>query len=139
MSKSLGWAGALCLVLTLGAGPLLSGNGPGGADVPVDDAVAVAISPGTLNLGSSGEWVTAHVDIPFAAVAAGSVDLGGVPAALLKADDCGNLVAKFAIEDVKAIVAPPSATLTLTGTTKDGDVFSGSDTIQVVDAGGSGK
>jgi len=48
-----------------------------------------------------------------------------------KADCRGELVAKFDEAAVKAIVEPPSATLTLTGMTIDGDEFSGSDTVKV--------
>jgi hypothetical protein len=40
-------------------------------------------------------------------------------------------VAKFAQSDMKAIVTPPDAVLELTGSTSDGDAFSGSEVVEV--------
>ena len=74
-----------------------------------------------------------HTDIPLALVDRESVTLSGVSLVLVKADNRGNLVAKFAQASIEAHVAPPEATLVLTGTTKDEVPFSGSDTVRVIE------
>ncbi|MBU0641069.1 MAG: hypothetical protein KKB50_19595 [Planctomycetes bacterium] len=94
--------------------------------------IVIAIAPHTLLLGfEQGGSVVVHADIPYAEVNADTLALDGIAAAWAKPDDCGNLVAYFDEAAVKAIVAPPSATLTLTGETKSGSPFTGSDTVQV--------
>ncbi|MFH1749236.1 MAG: DUF5666 domain-containing protein [Planctomycetota bacterium] len=95
-------------------------------------AIVIAIAPHTLLLGfDQGGSVVVHADIPYANVDAATVALDGIAAAWTKSDDCGNLVAYFDEAAVKAIVAPPKATLTLTGNTQDGTPFTGFDTVQV--------
>ena len=96
-------------------------------------AVAIQVSPSTIVLGlDKGSSVTVHTDLPFGMVDRGTVALNGVAAASTFADSCGNLVAKFHQEDIEAIVAPPTATLALTGTTTDGTAFAGSDRVRVI-------
>lgn len=96
--------------------------------------VLVTVSPSTIVLGcDKGSMVTVHTDIALSAVDRTSVELNGVPAAYTKSDNCGNLVAKFNQEDIEAIVAPPDATLVLTGMTIDGFPFSGADTVRVIE------
>ena len=94
-------------------------------------AVDAKVSPHVIALRSLATWVTVHTDIPLGLVDRGSVALNGVPSALTKADLQGNLVAKFRSKDLKDIVAPPSAVLTLTGLTVDGTPFAGADEVQV--------
>lgn len=98
-----------------------------------DDAMAIAIkvSPNTIVLASKGTWVTVHADIAYSLVDTGTVELNGLSPKITFADDCGNLVAKFPLADVKGIVEPPTAELTLTGVTKAGVPFAGSDTVAV--------
>ncbi len=92
--------------------------------------VDIVVSPNTLILSSQGECVTVHAGIPYSTVDRSSVELNGIPARSTKPDSRGDLVAKFDIEDVKAMVTPPSATLTLTGLADDG-YFSGTETVTV--------
>ena len=99
--------------------------------------IPIVVSPSAINLESEGVWVSVHADIPYGSVATAELTLNGVPVKWTKADTRGDLVAKFALDDVKNIVAPPSAELTLTGLTKDGVPFSGTDTIKVVEEGGN--
>lgn len=94
--------------------------------------VDVVISPSTIIIGAPGEWITAHADIAYSLVATSTVTLDGIQAAWTKADAQGNLVAKFTRADVEAIVAPPSAILTLAGMTDEGIPFAGSDFVAVV-------
>lgn len=103
----------------------------------VDLMVDIRIAPNTIVLGAPGAMVTVHAGIPYGAVDTSTVTLNGVPARICFPDDRGNLVAKFLEGLIEDIVAPPSATLTLEGMTKDGEVFAGSGTVQV--KAGSGK
>jgi len=96
-------------------------------------SVPIVVSPSTINLESQGTWVTVHAEIPFSDVdRTASVTLDGIVAVSIFADDCGDLVAKFAIADVRASVDVGTVTLTLCGTTTDGSSFSGTDTVRVI-------
>jgi len=117
---------ALLMVFGLGLGSVFSQEA---------DKIVIMISPNTINLNSDGEWVTVHADIPYTAVDHVELFLNDVQVAWTKADNQSDLVAKFAVDEVKDIVSPPSATLTLSGVTVEGVAFSGSDTITVVKAG----
>ncbi|HPO15115.1 MAG TPA: hypothetical protein PLI09_16855 [Candidatus Hydrogenedentes bacterium] len=93
----------------------------------------ITIAPQTLVLSSnSTAWVTVHTDLPYGSVASASVTLDGIPIAWSKADARGYFVAKFQMAAVKGIAAPPSVELTLAGTLKDGQTFSGTDAVPVL-------
>ncbi len=62
--------------------------------------------------------------------------LDGIEAKATFADNRGDLVAKFVVGDVRAIVKPGTAELTLYGTTKDGVSFFGTDEVRVIDVSG---
>ena len=96
--------------------------------------VEVQIAPHTLQLSfeQSGE-VAVHTDIPYSLVDGSTVALAGFPAVRTKADDCGNFVGFFDEAQIKSVVAVPSYELVFTGSTVDGEPFSGSDTVQVKD------
>lgn len=97
-----------------------------------NDGVVIMISPRALVLDSAGgAAVTVHTNLPLGSVDRSSVELSGIPAISTFADDRGNLVAKFDDIAVKNIVAPPQATLTLTGARVDGTTFAASETIFV--------
>lgn len=99
-----------------------------------DDPLGVAVSPQMLILGmDQGGAVTVHTAIKYPQVDAGSVTLNGLAAESTWADSCGNLVARFSESAVEAMVAPPSAVLTLEGITVDGTPFAGSDTVRVAE------
>lgn len=112
---------ALCLMLLL----LMT------AHAVAETAVDIQVAPATIVLKAPCQWVTVHADIAFPSVAPGSVEINGIGVDVVKADDCGNLVAKIAFEKITAIVTPPEALITLTGLTKDGEAFSGSATVRV--------
>jgi len=103
------------------------------ADPNRDIEIELRISPNTIVIGSPGDWVTAHTDIAFSSVNTATVSLNGVPAAWTLADNKGNLVAKFVRDDVENIVSPPDALLSLTGMTIEGENFSGSDVVRVIE------
>jgi len=101
---------------------------------PVARDIWVKISPNTIVLGSDkGDRVTVHTDIPLVVVDRSSIALNGVGPVLIKADNRGNLVAKFDQGAIEAIVAPPEATLNLSGITLDGEAFYGFDSVRVID------
>lgn len=97
--------------------------------------IQIQVSPNVLNLGSKGEIVTVHTDLPYGAVTGASVFLNGVPISWWKADDRGYFVAKFDINKVKyeAGLVVGENTVTLTGFTKDGIQFTGSQSLKVVE------
>lgn len=118
-----------CLVLGCGDGAYLSPK----VISAESDAITITVSPNTLILDSQGVWVTVHTDIPYSQVDGVTVTLNGIEVAVTKADARGDFVAKFELDAVKDIVAPPEATLVLEGLTKDGVAFTGADTIRVSD------
>lgn len=119
--------------LGLCAGPAWSNGAP--KDPPLPGEIAIQVSPGTVSLASQGTWVTIHADIRYAVVAGYTVEPNGVPVKVVKADTLGELVAKFPLDAVKQIIAPPSAELVLVGQTRDSTPFIGRTTINVVAAG----
>jgi hypothetical protein len=122
----LGGIGIIILVLTLG-GPT--------ARAAIDDPfpVDIVVSPSTLVFGSEGVWVTVHAEIPYSAVVGVSVTLDGVPVVVTKADNRGELVAKFDSGAVKSIFTGPGTyELELTGLAEDGSTFRGTDEIRVI-------
>ncbi len=98
----------------------------------VDQQLVIKIAPQRLLLSDvQSGTVVVHAEIDYDVVDTASVLLEGVPALHTKADLRGELVAYFDEAAIKALVSPPRATLTLTGTTIDGTAFSGSDTVKV--------
>jgi hypothetical protein len=93
--------------------------------------VVIDVSPATLVLDSPGTWVTVHAEIALSEVDGTTVTLDGVTPDVVKADNRGELVAKFDRASIVAIVSPPEATLTLNGLTVSGVPFAGTDTITV--------
>ena len=91
----------------------------------------ITISPKTVVLSSPDTIVTVHSNIPYASVDTATLTLDGIPATFSKSDACGDLVVKFARADVKGIVEPGPATLTLSGKLKNGSQFEASDEITV--------
>ena len=110
--------------------------GPVNAD---DLTVDIVISPNVINIDSKGVWVTVHAEIPYSVVAGASVKLNGIDVTATFADSRGELVAKFCVDAVKEILEPGTAELTLSGVTKDGISFSGTDTIKVIKVSGGKK
>ncbi len=106
-------------------------TGDSGATLPTPVEITITVSPRTLVLGSQGEWVTVHADIAYSQVDTVTLLLNDVEVSMTKSDANGSLVAKFELDSVKDIVAPPEATFTLEGRTHDGAGFAGSDTVRV--------
>ena len=104
-------------------------------DINLDtEEIEVQVAPNVLNIQNNGVVVTIHTDIPYSQVIALSVSLNGIEIQSWKADSQGFFVAKFNIEEVKALVDPEIEgynTLTLIGESTTGD-FSGSEDILVI-------
>ncbi|MFC1565893.1 hypothetical protein ACFL4B_03000 [Candidatus Neomarinimicrobiota bacterium] len=108
-----------------------------------DDAeseiIEIQIAPNILNLQNNGVVVTVHTDIPFSNVIASTVYLSGIEIHSWKTDSQGFFVAKFDLDEVKALFAnleiPGEFLMTLEGSTSDG-TFSGSEDILVIDKTG---
>ena len=128
MRKAMISAVAACVLFGLIGQAFSNGTGR------TDDPLGVAVSPQTLLLNSEqGGSVTVHTSIPCGSVDRATLELNGVLVSSVGADSVGHLVANFNEAAIKAVVAPPEATMTLTGTYTDGTAFAGSDTVRVID------
>jgi len=135
--RSLGLTAFCCIVLSMG---LLHAPTPSHAF-----EITIQVSPNTLNIQSLGEVVTVHTSIAFSSVNGGTVTLNDIEISWWKADNQGNFVAKFLMSEVKALAdagalqVPGENTLTLVGSTKDGAVFTGTQTITVINVKPTGR
>jgi len=122
-------AGLFCTALVL---CVLAAHGAPGQPGETPSGVPTLVSPQTILLGADqGGEVTVHAEIPFSLVDTSTLELNGLPALYAFPDSRGELVVKFAEAEVKAIVAPPSALLTLDGLTVVGELFMGADIVTV--------
>jgi hypothetical protein len=128
--KRLPLASLLLLGILLGLWRFDAARADGALCVPIQ------VSPNVLNLESEGVWVTVHAEIGYSLVDGVTVTLNGVPVEVTKADNRGELVAKFLIDDVKGIVSPGMVELVLAGSTTSGEPFYGVDTVRVISVAG---
>ena len=107
--------------------------------------ISIQVSPSTLNIQSESQVVTVHTSIAYTSVSGGTVTLNGIPISWWKADNQGNFVAKFLMDEVKALaengglVVPGENELMLKGETNDGAYFVGTATITVINVIPSGS
>lgn len=104
--------------------------------------IDIQVSPNVLNLQSNGVVVTIHTDISFVSVDASSVSLCGVEIDSWKSDDRGYFVAKFDMDEIKDIdelVIGEYNTLTLDGLMVEGEAFTGSEEVLVINNVPQGK
>ena len=95
----------------------------------------IRIAPNVLNIQSEGTVVTVHTDISYWVVDAYSVSLNGIEISSWKADNRGNFVAKFPMDEVKMLddlIIGDYNTLTLEGSTRDGEEFYGEIDILII-------
>lgn len=99
-----------------------------------DTTISIQVAPNVLNLLNKAQVVTVHTDIAYSSVDASEVSLNDVVINSWKADNRGNFVAKFLMEDIKDLPLEIGKlnTLTLTGVTTSGESFSGSTEILIV-------
>jgi hypothetical protein len=101
--------------------------------------IDIEVAPNTLNIQSESQVVTVHTSISYGSVDHDNVYLNGILINSWKADNQGNFVAKFLMEEVKALAdadnltVPGENELTLVGYTTEGTEFTGSYSITVID------
>lgn len=122
-----GMAMALVLGLALVTGPAVRAAD---GDVLV---IEIQVAPQTILIGADqATYVTVHADIPYSLVDGdASLTLNGLDVGYTFSDDCGDLVAKFLSSDVKGILTPGVATVVLSGSTIDGELFTGSCEVRI--------
>jgi hypothetical protein len=102
----------------------------------------IRIAPNVLNIQSEGSVVTVHTDVSYSAVDASTVYLNGIEISSWKADNRGNFVAKFLMDEVKALDnlnIGEYNTLVIEGYTKGGEYFVGVLDIVVIDVAAQGR
>lgn len=100
------------------------------------EEVAIIISPKQFVIDYLGTKVSVHTNIPYGDAVNESIEMHNTDGASISADgfgmdDRGYLVVKFTAEDMRKIVVPPSAELTMTGDYTTGGSFSATDIIRV--------
>ncbi len=97
------------------------------------DPVEIDVSPSVLVLKSkTTSPITVHASVRLSDVDQATVQLNGIPAQSVFADDRGELVAKFPVSAVKALAGGlPELALTLTADLKDGPEITGTDIVPV--------
>jgi hypothetical protein len=125
------WGCAALAALALALTPLRA------ADATLSISIACSPSVVTMDAVANGDWLTVHTDLSLSQVNTTTVELNvaeqTIAPGMIKADNRGNLVAKFSLIKVRELIAPPTATLTLKGLTKAGTAFAGSDEVRVVE------
>ena len=110
--------------------------------------IGIEVAPNTLNIQSQSQVVTIHTTIKYVSVDHDNVLLNGIEISSWKADNRGYFVAKFVMDEVKALadsgdlIVPGENELTLVGYTTEGTEFTGVQTITVINiepAGTGGK
>ena len=104
--------------------------------------IEIDVAPNVLNIESQGTVVTVHTDIAYGSVDVSSVFLNGVEISSWKADNRGNFVAKFLMDEIKTLdglAIGDYNVLVLVGYTKDYEEFVGVTEILVVNNVPKGK
>jgi hypothetical protein len=107
---------------------------------------SVNIDPDTLNLKSSGKWITAYIEPPdgydVQDIDIDSIRLEGLLDVQRSEIQGSVLMVKFDreavvdyLEDILEVAPPADVTLTVTGELGDGTEFTGDDTIRVINPG----
>jgi len=102
----------------------------------------IDIAPNVLNIQSNGTVVTVHTDITYYLVDVFTVYLNGIAIQSWKADNRGNFVAKFSMDEVKnldGLIIEDYNTLQIVGLVIDGEPFVGAQDIKVIDVLPQGK
>jgi len=103
--------------------------------------IEIQVSPSVLNLQNNGQVVTVHTEIAYSLVVAETVLMNGIEIDSWKADDRGNFVAKFVMEEIVGLPLEIDEynELTLEGTKTDGTTFTGTDLVLVINVIPKGK
>lgn len=123
--KTISFVAAVAVLAAVPAGMLLGNSASDG------EGFCITVSPSTIVLRSPDKTVSVHSNIPYGIVDTSSLTMNGIEPTGTKADDLGCLVVKFDKADIKQVVSPGTATLTLSGLLIDGTAFEASDTVMV--------
>lgn len=94
--------------------------------------ISIALSPETIVLSNkAGGNCGIHTNIGYSSVDTSTLELNGIPVDIAKSDSRGYLIVQISLDKVKTLVSVPSTTLTLSGYTKEGELFYGSDIVRV--------
>ena len=115
---------AVCGMVGLMSAGVAMGNGA----LRESSEDAIMVSPATIVLDKVSE-ATVHTNVPANLEGLLEIDLNGVEPVEVWADDCGDLVARFAVADLE--LAPGKVELTLTAVWEDGSGFSAMDAVTV--------
>jgi len=99
-----------------------------------DNTIDIVVSPHVLNIESNGGSISIHTDIGYVSEDDATLEVNGIPIENIYTftDSRGNLVVKCSINTVKTIVVgEEEATFVLTAN-YDGGIYSGTDTITVI-------
>ena len=106
--------------------------------------IGIDVATNTLNIQSQGQVVTVHTTIKYVEVDHKNVYLNGILIRSWKADNRGYFVAKFVMNEVKALAdngdlaVPGENELILVGYTTEGVEFTGLQEITVIDVDPAG-
>ncbi len=127
--------------LVLGLIVLVSVPGVALADDPIPTEIDITVAPSTLNLSYQGPCVTVHTNLAYTTELEANYvwTLQGVESYAVFPDDCGDLVAKFDVDDIATdlgrLTEPTAVTMTLTGVGNEVS-YAGSDEVRVIDVTG---
>ena len=101
--------------------------------------IEINVSPNVLNLESNGGAFSIHSNLKYSADMDVKVyidnDRDSVPVLSTSADSRGELIVTCDILDIKEILSVGSVVIELTVHTKDGALYSGTDTIDIINRG----
>jgi hypothetical protein len=105
------------------------------------EIIEIQVSPNVLNLQNQGQVVTVHTEIAYFLVDAETVYMNGIEISSWKADNQGNFVAKFLMDEIVGLPLEIGEynELTLEGLKTDGTSFTGTDQIMVINVSKKGK
>ncbi len=113
-----------------------------GPNICFAEEIAIDVAPNILNIQSDGQVVTVHTDIAYYAVDVSTVYLNGIAISSWKADNRGNFVAKFLMEEVKTLdglIIDDYNLLQIVGLAGGDEPFWGEQEILVIDKGSSAR
>lgn len=142
MKVKLVWSAVSRGVAALLAVAAIAVGSPAQAADPI--SIEIVIAPNVISLHGAGVLLTVHADIPYNAVDAATVELrddhgNSVGMDWCKADDRGDFVAKFVMDEVVdelELVPAVINNLTLRGWTADQIEFAGTDGVKVIERAG---
>ena len=105
-----------------------------GAALADDNTIDMVVSPNVLNIESNGGSISIHTDIDYVSEADTTVEVNGTEIEVISTftDNCGNLVVKCDIDEVKGIVKDAYFADFVLTCNYNGGVYTGSDSVPVI-------